>query len=208
MTATVTPVRLSRERLVEAAAMMGRAAVDDPLFVHVLPDAEQRAAGVRLMMATSLRIGLAHGEVWATPGPIAGVATWIAPTHPTITAQDRDAAGWQEVGTAWGEDAFARYQAFSADMASVFESQPLEPHWHLAWLCVEPGQQGRGIGGALVRQMTARTDAESIACQLFTFASRNVAIYEHLGFRVTRDMILPRTGLQLWVMARPPLDQF
>jgi ribosomal protein S18 acetylase RimI-like enzyme len=159
------------------------------------------------MMETSLRISLAHGEVWATPRPIAGVAAWIAPTRPTITAEDRDAAGWQEVGTAWGADAFARYQAFSTDLGDIFGSLAVEPHWHLAWLCVEPSQQGRGIGSALVRQMTARTDAESIACQLFTFAPRNVAIYEHLGFRVTRDMILPRTGLQLWVMARPPRVQ-
>jgi hypothetical protein len=46
-----------------------------------------------------------------------------------------------------------------------------------------------------------------MACWLFTFASRNVPIYEHLGFRVTRDTNLPRSGLHLWVMARQPLAQ-
>ena len=39
MTATGAPVRLISERLVEAAAVMGRAVVDDPLFVSILPDA-------------------------------------------------------------------------------------------------------------------------------------------------------------------------
>ncbi len=132
MAATFVPVRLPPERLVEAAAVMGRAAVDDPIFVYALPDAEQRAAGVPRMLETVLRIGLKHGEVWVTPPPIAGVACWISPTHPTVTAADRDAAGWREVGAAWGAEAFTRYQAFAADVADVFGPLAAEPHWYLA----------------------------------------------------------------------------
>ena len=81
---------------------MGRAVVDDPLFVYVLPDAQQRVSGVPMMMEMFLRIGLAHGEVWVTPPPIRGVACWLSPAHPTITAEDRNAAGWSGVGAAWG----------------------------------------------------------------------------------------------------------
>jgi hypothetical protein len=33
-----------------------------------------------------------------------------------------------------------------------------QPHWHLAWLGVEPGHQGQGIRSILVRQMTTRAD--------------------------------------------------
>jgi GNAT superfamily N-acetyltransferase len=204
MAATFVPVRLPPERLVEAAAVMGRAAVDDPIFVYALPDAEQRAAGVPRMLETVLRIGLKHGEVWVTPPPIAGVACWISPTHPTVTAADRDAAGWREVGAAWGAEAFTRYQAFAADVADVFGPLAAEPHWYLAWLCVEPGQQGRGIGSTLVRHVIARAEAERISCQLFTSAPRNVPTYEHLGFHVIQETILPRSGLRIWVMARQP----
>jgi GNAT superfamily N-acetyltransferase len=207
MTAAVAPVPLPPECLGEAAAVMGRALVDDPLFVHVLSDPEQRTSGVRLMMASLLRIGLAQGEVWATPPPITGVAFWLPPAHPMITDEDREAAGWREVGAAWGSEAFARFKAFAADIGEVAGSLTAEPHWKLAWLGVEPGQQGRGIASTLVRHVTARADAEGVACQLFTFAPRNVPIYEHLGFRVTRETILPRSGLRLWVMAHPPLVQ-
>lgn len=52
-----------------------------------------------------------------------------------------------------------------------------------------------------------RADAEGMACWLFTFAPRNVPIYEHLGFRVTLDTLLPSSGLRLWVMTHPPLVQ-
>ena len=204
MTEVAAPVRLPPERLAEAAAVMGRALVADPLFSYVLPDAEQRSTGTCLMMASLLRIGLAQGEVWVTPPPITGVAFWLSPVHPMITDEDRDAAGWQEVGAAWGPEAFARFKAFATDLGEVAGSLSVEPHWHLAWLCVEPSQQGRGIGSALVRQVTNRADAEGVSCTLFTFTPRNVPIYEHLGFQVTLDTTLPRSGLRLWVMAHPP----
>jgi ribosomal protein S18 acetylase RimI-like enzyme len=204
MSATVTPVYLSPERLGEAAAVLGRAVVDDPLFVSVLPDAQQRSSGVLPMMEMVLRIGLAHGEVWVTPPPIRGVACWLSPAHPTITEEVRNAAGWQEVAAAWGRAAVDRFQAFLADRDGAVGSLTPEPHWHLTWLGVEPGQQGQGIGSTLVRQMTTRTDAEGVACWLFTFAARNVPVYEHLGFHVTLDTLLPSSGLRLWVMARPP----
>ena len=207
VTAPVAPVRLPPDRLNEGAAVMGRALLDDPLFLYVLPEAAERAWGVTLMMHTTLRIGLAHGEVWATPPPITGVACWLPPAHPTITEEERDAAGWQEVGAAWGPEAVARYAVFAADMGEVARSLAPEPHWHLSWLCVEPSQQGRSIGSTLARQVTSRADAEGVACDLFTLAPRNVAIYAHLGFRVTRDTILPRSGLQFWVMARQPRVQ-
>src|SRR5262245_18509977 len=85
MTAAAAPVRLPPGPLDEAAAVLGRAVVGDPLFVSVLPDAEQRTSGVSPFTAMSLRIGLVHGEVWVTPPPIRGVASWLAPTHPALT---------------------------------------------------------------------------------------------------------------------------
>jgi hypothetical protein len=129
MTATIAPVLLPPECLAEAATVMGRALEDDPLFVYVLSDSERRGSGVRLMMESLLRIGLAQGEVWATPPPITGVAFWLSPAHPMITDEDRDAAGWREVGAAWGSEAFARFKAFTADIGEVAGSLSAEPHW-------------------------------------------------------------------------------
>ena len=186
---------------------MGRAVMDDPLFLYVLPDAQQRASGVPMMMEMFLRIGLAHGEVWVTPPPIRGVASWLSPAHPTITAEEREAAGWQEVAAALGREAVDRFQAFINDRDGAVGSLAPEPHWHLTWLGVEPGHQGQGIGSTLVRQMTTRAEAEGMACWLFTFAPRNVPIYERLGFHVTLDTRLPASGIRLWVMAHLPRVQ-
>ena len=202
MTATVAPVRLPPERLDEAAAVLGRAVVDDPLCVYVLPDAQQRVVGVPLLMEMFLRLGLALGEVWVTPPPIRGVACWLSPAHPTIAEEERNAAGWRDVQAAWGGEAVDRYRAFVGDRDGAVGSLTPQPHWHLAWLGVEPGHQGQGIGSTLVRQMTIRADGDGVACWLFTFARHNVPVYEHLGFHVTLETDLPSSGLRLWVMAR------
>jgi ribosomal protein S18 acetylase RimI-like enzyme len=178
--------------------------VDDPLFVALLPAAQQRVSGVSPLMEMFIRLTLAHGEVWVTPPPIRGVACWLSPAHPSITAEDRDAAGWRGVAAALGREAVDRFQTFLGERDSAVGSLAPQPHWHLTWLGVEPGQQGQGIGSTLVRQMTTRADAEGVACWLFTFAARNVPIYEHLGFDVTLETTLPSSGLRLWVMARSP----
>ena len=205
MVTSFVPVRLLPERLVEAAAVLGRAAVDDPFFVYVLPDAARRAWGVPLIMQTVLRIGLAHGEVWTTPPPITGVASWLSPAHPVVTQADREAAGFAEVRALWGPEAIARFYGIGADVGEAESLAPADPHWYLHWLGADPSAQGRGIGSTLVRQMTARADAEDVVCRLLNFVPRNVPIYEHLGFRVILDTVLSRTGLRLWVMAHPPL---
>ena len=204
---TFGPIRLSPELVVEAAGVLSRAAVDDPIFVHTVPDATERAEGVPLLMQLFVRIALAHGEVWATPSPIRGVACWLAPSHPEITQDDRVAAGEREVWSALGAEASARFHVFRADMVGTLGSYLAEPHWHLMWLCVEPGYHGQGIGSTLVRQLTGRADADDVACDLFTFVPRTVPLYEHLGFRVALDTTLPQTGLHVQAMVRPSISQ-
>jgi hypothetical protein len=206
MTAVVAPVRLPLEHLGEAAAVMGRAIVDDPLLVYLMPDARERAAGAFPMMRMFLRIGLTHGEVWVTPPPIAGVACWLLPAHLSVTESDRDAAGWSEVVAVWGSEVAARYRAFLGDMGRHrFARAGAALAAHLARR--RAGAAGAGHRRCPRARDDPRADAQGMACWLFTFTPRNVPIYEHLGFHVTLDTILPSSGLRLWAMAHPPRRQ-
>jgi ribosomal protein S18 acetylase RimI-like enzyme len=135
---------------------------------------------------------------------LAGVASWIPPAHPVVTQVDREAAGLAEVRASWGPEAVARFYDIGANVGEAELLAPTQPHWYLHWLGTEASVQGRGIVSTLVRQVTARADAEDVAYQLLNFVSRNVPIYEHLGFRVILDTVLSRTGLRHWVMARQP----
>jgi ribosomal protein S18 acetylase RimI-like enzyme len=204
MSHNIAPVRMSVDQLEGAAAVLARAAVDDPIFVHCLPDSAERARGVPLIMQYFLKLGLTHGEIWTTPGPISGAAWWSRPNDPKISPEDREAAGLSAVAGAWGEGAFGRFRDFAADISEVASAAADRLHWHLSWIGVEPAQQGKGVGSALLRHLIKRTDDSGVECDLFDFVPENVPLYEHFGFRVANDSILPRTGLRLWRMIRAP----
>ena len=66
------------------AAAMGRAFFDDPGAIFVEPDVSRRAQVNAGFFAVFIRLGLALGEVVATPD-LAGVAVWLPPAHPTAS---------------------------------------------------------------------------------------------------------------------------
>jgi GNAT superfamily N-acetyltransferase len=56
-------------------------------------------------------------------------------------------------------------------------------------VAIMPDQQGRGIGRRLIDVVTEHADREGIKCYLESSKYvPNVQIYEHLGFRLVRDM--------------------
>ena len=204
MSAAIQPIPLTLADLDEAAGVLGRATVNDPIFVYCLPDKADREWGVPRIQRAFLKLGMRQGEAWSTPRPITGVAWCITAEVPNFSPQEVEAAGLTAAGTGWGEEAFARFLEFRDDIREFAAGFGEWPHWHLAWIGVEPREQGRGISSAFMRQLTSQTDAAGIDCDLFNFVPRNVALYEHFGFDVSSDTILPRTGLRLWSMIRKP----
>jgi len=61
---------------------------------------------------------------------------------------------------------------------------PNEPHWYLPMIGVDPGEQGRGCGSALLRQGVARCDFDHVPAYLEATSARSVPLYEKFGFHV------------------------
>ena len=78
------------------------------------------------------------------------------------------------------------------------------PHWYLWGLGVEPSEQGKGIGGALMLPILARAEAEGVPCYLETQNEANVPFYRKHGFEVVSDGEVPKRGLRVWAMVRAP----
>ena len=68
------------------------------------------------------------------------------------------------------------------------ESHPKEPHWHLAFIGVDPTQQGKGIGAVLLRYALARIDAEGLHSYLESSNPANIPFYRRHGFEVIREI--------------------
>ena len=78
---------------------------------------------------------------------------------------------------------------------------PLDPQWYLALLGVEPEQQGRGLGSALLQRFVQQVDADEAPAYLETDRPENVAFYGQVGFDVVREVEV--LGITVWCMQRP-----
>lgn len=99
------------------------------------------------------------------------------------------------------DDGGLRHERFWGWVASKIPSEPL---WHLDSVAVEPGWQGRGIGSALIEFGLEQTRETNTGCVLETGTSRNVPLYERLGFRVVQEADSPDGGPHVWFMRRDP----
>jgi len=68
------------------------------------------------------------------------------------------------------------------------ESHPHEPHWHLAFIGVDPVWHGQGIGAALLGYALERIDEKGLEAYLESSNPRNVPLYQRHGFEVIREI--------------------
>src|SRR5439155_2417478 len=82
-------------------------------------------------------------------------------------------------------------------------NHPKEPHFYLHAIGVRKGEQGKGVGSALLRHVVRRCDEEGKPAYLENSNPRNTPLYERHGFRVVSQWTAPE-GPPLWFMWRRP----
>ena len=87
---------------------------------------------------------------------------------------------------------------------SLESDQPHDQHYYLPFVGVVPDWQGRGLGAALLAPVLERCDSERMPAYLEASAPRNRALYERLGFVVTKEFRLGKGSPPLWRMWRDP----
>ncbi len=182
-----------------AAAVTSRALVDSPTSVAIYGDDALDALGGLHRELGSFFALLPHPQLAAFTGECVVAAAGMAPPGGCIGSfLSADAAELRQAPPAPVGDP-ARAHAFWAHWA---EADLAEEHWHLGPVGVEPGYQGRGIGGELMGALCAWLDEGGRRAWLETDKARNVRFYSALGFEVaTEDVIL---GVDTWYMRRDP----
>lgn len=81
----------------------------------------------------------------------------------------------------------ARSEAF-AMLGQIGAAHPEEPHWHLAFIGVDPTRRGKGTGAALLRHALARIDEQHLHSYLESSNPANLSLYERHGFEVVSEV--------------------
>lgn len=176
-----------------------RAFETDPLLRWLWPDDERYAACAPAFFGLMLDLRLAAGAVWVDGDGLGASSSWNPPGGITV-AQDEQDRRWAEVGEAWRPDEVCRLRALGEVLEPL---QPAQPTWYLGVLAVDPVNQRRGLGSAVVRAGLADVDAAGTSAYLETASRSNVALYERLGFQIAHEVDLPFSGPHGWVMSRP-----
>ena len=191
-------VPLQRAQLKETSEALSRAFHDDPLQQYVLPDNQDRRRLSPLHFQPILEYGLQFGEVLVTDDSVKGAAVWLPPGSTEVTEDRAASTGLDRVAETIGEAAAARFFSTLEYLDPFHVSDAPEPHWYTMVVGVDPGAQGQGLGRALLQPVLDRARNSGHPCYLETAQPENVPFYQHLGFRLLRDLVDPTSSLRLW----------
>jgi ribosomal protein S18 acetylase RimI-like enzyme len=186
----------------EAAAACARAFHDVELMQLVLPDPVERKKSAPVMFDQAIRLAKLVGVAYVPAGIPNGVLPgWRLPVaEPSLERMLE--AGLGPLTELVGEETVARFEQLVGQIEAHQSRLISPPCWYLAVLGVDPDLQGKGIGGALVREFQARADADGIPSCMWTTTPANVGFYESLGYSVAAEDVVPDTNLRYWIFDR------
>lgn len=174
---------------------LARAFYHDPVFSHFLPDDTTRLKKLEKVMSILFRLGLPHGACYTTNN-YESITLWRPPNE------------WDVPFWAYIVNGPALLSTFGSGIGRVLSTMgmmekvhPHEPHWYLQTIGTDPKFQGKGYGGAIMRDRLAAVDAAHLPCYLESSKETNIPIYQSFGFRLTGEMQVAG-GPKIWPMWR------
>jgi ribosomal protein S18 acetylase RimI-like enzyme len=172
---------------------LARAFVDDPVARWACPPAVARPRMLERFYRARLRQLLREDEVWTDPG-CSAAALWAPPKRWRTTLRDD-----LELTRGLLTPRLLRRMPLGLER----RHPAVPPHWYLAILGTAPEAQGRGLGSSVLAPVLERCDEDGVGAYLESSKEQNIAFYARHGFRVTRELRLPR-GPRMWAMWRDP----
>jgi ribosomal protein S18 acetylase RimI-like enzyme len=147
----------------------------DPAARWVWPDSQQFLLHFRSFVRAFGGRAFAHGSAYYVDG-YAGAALWLPPNvHPD---EDMLIALLQRTVS----------EQIQKDFFPVLEQMgryhPSEPHWYLPLMGVDPSQQGKGFGSALLQHILIQFDRDNMLAYLESSNPRNIPFYKRHGFEL------------------------
>jgi ribosomal protein S18 acetylase RimI-like enzyme len=159
----------------QAVAVLALAFSTDPAARWTWPDPQQYLLHFPKIVQALGANAFAHQSAYYVDGYV-GAALWLPPE----VAPDEDALNTllQSTGS----------PSAQKDLAAVFEEMaryhPPEPHWYLPFIGIDPSQQGKGYGAALMKHGLVPCDRDHKLAYLESSNPKNIPLYERHGFEL------------------------
>jgi ribosomal protein S18 acetylase RimI-like enzyme len=166
----------------------------DPIARWVFPDPHQYLSYFAKVVPLIGGGAFEHDSAYCTED-FAAVSLWLPPD----VHSDQEALG-ELAQRAVAESDQDKVLAFLEQMGVY---HPTEPHWYLPFIGVDPIQQGRGLGSALLKHALQTCDAANVPAYLEATSSSSRRLYERHGFEAIGE-IQAADSPPLWPMLRKP----
>ena len=183
--------------------MLSRAFKDD--LKDVFPDPGERRVKAPYVNEFYLLRNYSNSRAFITSPQLEGIAVWM---H---SDKSKKRPFWRILtsGAIWpaiivGIKALRKMQAFDQYVERKHKELAPNKHWYLAVLAVDPQHQGKGYASKLLNEKLSCIDEEGLNCYVETEGEKNVSMYQHFGFEVVDEFIVPGTNDKLVAMLRKP----
>ena len=158
----------------------------------------------KLLMLVSLKTMTEDAVIYADSEEMNGFAAWLPfgftgnKTIPFLTNGGMELFLHSGVGLI---GRLLRYENYAMGLKKEYTDHY---DWYLFNLSIKKDAQGKGIASKLLRPMLQFCDEEKMVAYLETNKGSNVGLYEHYGFNLMREELIPKTPVTHYSMVRYP----
>lgn len=194
---------LEQSRYKVGSEVLAKAFYNDPLLISILRglDAEKRLGRLKLVFELTLKT-LGPKRLPLTieqANQIYGVAL----IHPPGTYPPSFLSYFYILSNAVLRKGFYGLGRWFKWSRSIRKRHPIEPHYYLEFIGVDPPFQRQGIGSLMLKHIVGLTDREGMSCYLETANPNNLPFYQRFGFEMIGEERI--IGVPIWFMKRPSL---
>jgi ribosomal protein S18 acetylase RimI-like enzyme len=166
----------------------------DPATRWTWPDPSTYLSAMPRLVRAFGGKAFSHQAAYGVDG-FAGAALWLPPG----IEPDRDEMGAVMQSTLPPE----RLENVMALFQQMAAYHPHEPHWYLPLIGVDPAQQGKGYGDALMAHALARCDREGVLAYLESSNPRNISLYRRHGFETLGEVRTDESPVLVPMLRKP-----
>ena len=195
---------VEKKDLDRLACVAADAYLDYPLH-NWLSGGKYDAVASRLIMQISLRTMTEDAVIYADSEQINGFAAWLPFGFEGSKALPFLFSGGFRLILHSGIGMIRRlltYETYAMNLKKEFTDHY---DWYLYNLSIKKDAQGKGIASKLMRPMLSFCDDERMVAYLETNKAANVGLYQHYGFDLMKEELIPESPVTHYAMVRPPV---
>lgn len=157
------------------------------------------------LMEVTLKTMTQDAVIYADSEELNGVAIWLPPGFTGSKTVPFLMNGGLSLVALGGPGIIGRLLTYETHAMKLKEKYTGHVDWYLNHLFIAKKAQGKGLATKLLRPMLEFCNRENIVSYLETNKQGNVSLYEHFGFQVSEQGLIPKSDVMHYAMVKQPV---